>query len=143
MPVMSPDPPPASVPVSKYVGVVVSAAQSAILPSIQIFTPVHETGWKLNVTLLSVDVEGLLVFPVRSETPLAWIVGITVPELFMPLMETLKVVPLFGATSLIAAVFVPPAVPPIVTSDAVNVATLIDSLKTTVKSIGLAVVGST
>src|SRR5437870_4682646 len=64
-----------------------------------------------HVTVPSVDVDTLLVFPARSETPAAGIVAITVPLVVMPLTATVNVVPLFGAISVIVAVLVPPAVP--------------------------------
>ena len=73
---------------------------------------------------------------------LAAIDAVTVPFVVMPLTAALKVVPLFGATSVNDTVFVPPAVPATVTSDAVKVETSIASLNTTVKSIGLVFVGS-
>src|SRR5207244_4367852 len=69
------------------------------------------------VTVLSVDVDTVLVLPAGSDTTPTAIVAVTVPVPVMPLMATVNVVPLFGAISVIAADFVPPAVPPIVTSE--------------------------
>jgi hypothetical protein len=62
--------------------------------------------------------------------------AMTVPAEVIPLTATLKVVPLPVTT----AVFVPPAVPLVVTSPVANPVT--DSLKTTVKLTGEALVGS-
>ena len=56
--------------------------------------------------------------------------------------EAWKVVPSLGAPSVNVTVFVPVAVPPIVTSADVNVVTSIGSLKVTVKRIGPAFAGS-
>src|SRR5262245_17781710 len=113
--VMSPEPPPWSFGLSGYDGVVARPFHSAMLPSIQTFRPVQEMVWKLNVTMLSVVDEALLVFPTGSETRFAAMFAMTVPELVIPLTATLKVEPLLGAISEIVTVFVPPAVPVIVT----------------------------
>jgi hypothetical protein len=85
-----------------------------------------------HVTVLSVEVETVLVLPARSETPPAGIVVTAVPGVVMPLTATLKVVPSFGAISVIAALFVPPAVPVMETSEPMNVEVLMGSLKTAV-----------
>ena len=89
---------------------------------------------------MSLDVETLLVLPAGSETTPAAIDAVTVPFV-MPLTARLKVL-LSALGFVIVTVFVPPAVPPIVTSEAVKVDALIGSLKTAVKLIGLALVGS-
>ena len=64
--------------------------------------------------MLSVEVDAVLVLPTGSDTRAAAMLAVTVPEVVMPLMLTLNVVPLNGAISVTVAVFVPPAVPPIV-----------------------------
>src|SRR5436190_1832072 len=67
-------------------------------------------------------------------------VAVTVPEVAIPVTATFHVM----LSAVVGACAVPPVeVPPIVTSAAVNVAGLIASLKTTVKLIGQALVGST
>ena len=95
-----------------------------------------------QLTVLSVDVEALLVLPAGSETAPAAIVAVTVPVVVMPLTAAVNVVPSFGAASVIVTAFVPPAPPPIETSGPVKVEVSIGSLKMTVKLVGLVFVGS-
>src|SRR4051812_35969915 len=80
-----------------------------------------------QVTLLSVDVDAVLVLPARSETAPGAIDAVPVPFVVMPVMLTLNVVPLFGAISVTVAVFVPPVVPPIVMSVLTKLEVLIGS----------------
>src|SRR5438105_2109579 len=60
-----------------------------------------------QVTLLSVEVETLLLLPATSVTAFAAIDAMTVPAVVIPDTAILNVVPLFGAISVIATVFVP------------------------------------
>src|SRR5919197_917084 len=95
-----------------------------------------------QVTVLSLDVDAVLLLPARSVTLVAAMLAVTVPDVVMLLMATRNVVPSFGAISVTVAVFVPPAVPPIVMSVLSKVEVLIASLKTAVKLIGSLLVGS-
>src|SRR5881628_388683 len=83
----------------------------------------------VNVTLLSVLVDAVLPLPAASWAVPAGIVAITVPSV-MPLTATLYVV----GPPVTATVFVPPAVPVIVTAALVK--SLTGLLKTAVKLIG-------
>src|SRR5207248_11224802 len=94
-----------------------------------------------HVAGLSVEVETVLVLPAASETPPAGIDAITVPLVVIPLTARLKVL-LSALGFVIVTVFVPPAVPPIVTSEATKVDESIGSLNTAVKLIGAVFVGS-
>src|SRR2546428_447463 len=94
-----------------------------------------------HVTVLSVDVDTVLVLPAGSEATPAPIEAVTVPSVVIPATAMLKVL-LSELGFVTVTVFVPPAVPPTATSEAVNVALLIVSLKTTVKSIGEGLLGS-
>ena len=89
-------------------------------------------------TELSVLVEAaVFALPAGSETAPTGMLAITVPSV-MPDTATFQVV----GPPLSVTVFVPPAVPVITTSPAVNVAGSIASLNTTVKLIGEVFVGS-
>src|SRR5439155_4988528 len=81
-----------------------------------------------HVTVLSVDVDAVLLLPAGSVTRFAAIAAITVPFVVMPLTARLNVL-LSALGFVIVIVFVPPAVPVIATSDDVKLDVLIGSLK--------------
>src|SRR5687767_4767406 len=89
-----------------------------------------------KLTLLSVLVDAVLLLPAASCAAPAAMVAITVPLVVMPLTATVYVL----GPPLTVAVLLPPAVPPMATSEALK--PLTGSLKTAVKLIGLAPVGS-
>ncbi len=78
----------------------------------------------------------MLPLPTASVATPAAIVAMTVPEIVMPVTATLYVVP----DPVTVPTLVPPAVPAIVTSPVAKPVTA--SLNTTVKLIGLVLVGS-
>ena len=107
--------------------------------------PESEAAWRSIVavggvlshaTVLSDEVDALLLFPALSDATPAAIDAVTVPGVDIPVTATLYVVP----EPVTVATFVPPAVPVIVTSPVAKFVTV--SLKTTVKLIGLVFVGS-
>src|SRR5512141_1900933 len=89
-----------------------------------------------QATALSVLVDATFVRELASTATPAGTVAMTVPAVVMPVTATLYVVPL----PLTVAVFVPPAVPLIVTSPVAKPVTA--ALNTTVKLIGEFPVGS-
>src|SRR5436190_6413019 len=92
-----------------------------------------------NVTELSVLVLAVFGLVDRSCTTPATMLAVTVPDVIIPVTATFQVM----LSAVVGICATPPVdVPPTVMSPAVKVAGLIAVLKTTVKLIGLAFVGS-